>query len=385
MTSTQIKFTAVISIFVLMAACSAPTGSELDQKKEELTKKEKALADLKAEIHELQSKIDELDTTARDNSIAIYAEEVKRGEFKNPFQLQGLVESDLNVMISPEVPGRVASIRVREGQNVSRGQIIATLDASVAQSQIAELNSALTLAETNYNRHKTLWEQKIGSEMQYLQAKNQYDNLAKSVNTANEQLAKYTLRSPINGTVDEIMANAGELVGSITGGPIARIVNLTDIKIKANVSEKYVGQIKPGQTVEVYYPSLNITSTEKIEAVGNVIDIDNRTFSVYIRPNKTKALLKPNLLALITAYDFVESDIVSVPTKLVRNDGDQDYILTVEQNGSKKTVVKTAIEVEREFASLTIIKSGLNAGDIIITEGYNSVIEGDQVKIITRN
>jgi membrane fusion protein, multidrug efflux system len=181
------------------------------------------------------------------------------------------------------------------------------------------------------------------------------------------------------------MANVGELVGSMTGGPIARIVNLSDIKIKASVSEKYVGQIKVGQTVDVFFPSLNLTISEKVEAVGNVIDVNNRTFTVYVRPRSNKDQLKPNLLALITAYDFVQSDVISVPTNLVRNDGGQDYVLTILKNGSKRTVRKTPIVVEKEFASVTIVKSGLNPGDLLITEGQNGVIEGDQVKVIDRS
>jgi membrane fusion protein, multidrug efflux system len=385
MTFTKMKFSSFISALFFLVACSAPAVTDLESKKTLLKEKEKALSDLRAEILAIQTEIDDLDTSARDNSIAVFAEAIKKGEFKNPFQLQGLVESDLNVLITPEVPGRISSIRVKEGQYVTVGQVLVTLDASVAYAQIAELKSALTLAETNYNKQSALWKQNIGSEMQYLQAKNQFDNLTSSLSTANQQLAKYTLRSPISGTVDELMANRGEFVGSLTGGAIARIVNLSNIKVKASASEKYVGQIKKGQSVEVYFPSLDLTISEKIEAVGNVIDIDNRTFSVYIRPHQSKSLLKPNLLALITAYDYVENDVISVPTKLVRNDGNEDFILTIEINGSKKTVKRTTIEIEKEFASLTIVKSGLNVGDLIITEGFNAVIEGDHVKIIEHN
>ncbi|MCB0735463.1 MAG: efflux RND transporter periplasmic adaptor subunit [Flavobacteriales bacterium] len=383
MKSTKI-LTVLTVLAVLISACGGPKSSELDKKKEELAKKEKALADLKAEIKTLQTAIEQLDTEMRDNSIAVYAEELRKGEFKNPFQLQGLVESDQNVMITPEVPARITSIAVREGQHVEAGQVIAQLDASIAQSQVAELSSALTLAETNYLKQKSLWDQKIGSEMQYLQAKNQFDNLTKSLETAKKQLAKYTLRSPISGTVDEIMANAGELVGSMTGGPVARVVNLSSVKIKANVSEKYVDQIRKGQEVEVYLPSIDLTLREKVEAVGNVIDVNNRTFSVYVRPTSAKTRLKPNMLALITAYDFVESEVITIPTKLVRNDNGTDYVLTLEKRGDKRIVRKTPIEIEKEFASLTIVKSGLNAGDLIITEGYNSVVENDEVKIMNK-
>jgi membrane fusion protein (multidrug efflux system) len=370
-----------VLIISLLAACET-TSDKLASKRTELEGKLKEMSTLKADISKLKTEIEALDTAPRENTIPVFASRLVKGEFKNPFQMQGLVESDQNVMITPEVPSRITRIYVREGQKVSRGQLIATLDGSIAESQISEMNNALALAKINYEKQKSLWDQKIGSEMQFLQAKNSYENLQKSVETAQKQLAKYTLRSPINGTVDEIMANEGELVGSMTGGPIARIVNLSDVKIRANVSEKYVGSIKVGQSVQVYFPSLNVTLTEKIEAIGNVIDVNNRTFAVYVKPHGNQTNYKPNMLAMITAYDYIEGDALTVPTKLIRSENEKDYVFVVKSNGSRLTVEKRAVVIEKDFAAITIIKSGLSANDIIITEGYNGLVEGDQVSIV---
>ncbi|MBR9860141.1 efflux RND transporter periplasmic adaptor subunit [bacterium] len=373
----------LIPVFILfLVACGTGEESTLDAKKNLLKEQEARLVALKDSIATLKEEIAAIDTNMRSNAIAVRAEAISKGTFKNPFQIQGLVESDQNVMITPEVPGKIVKIYVSEGQRVSKGQTIASLDGSVAQSQIAELENALTLAKTNYEKQKSLWEKNIGSEMQYLQAKNNYENLQNSIKTARTQLGKYTLISPINGTVDEIMANEGELVGSMTGGPVARIVNLSDIKIKASVSESYVGQMKKGDQVKVYFPSLDLELTEKIDAVGNVIDVNNRTFSVYVKPTSHLDKMKPNLLAIITAYDFAEDNVIAVPTKLINTDAKGDYILTLKSQGEKRIVQKSYIEIQEEFASETIIKSGLNPEDIIITEGYNAVIEGDEVKII---
>ena len=372
-----------LSILALFAACGGKNEGALDTKRAELDSLQSEMTTLRAAIAEVQAEIVKLDTNARPNAIAVMTKTVTKGQFKNPFDVQALVQSDNNVMVSPEVPGRLVRLYVKEGQRVTKGQVVASMDGSTANSQIAELEGALSLAKTNYDKLKSLWEQNIGSEMQYLQAKNQYENLQNSIKTAKTQAGKFTLRSPISGTVDAIMANEGELVGSMTGGPIMRIVNMGDIKLKANVSEAYVGKIKKGQKVKVYYPSLKLTTEETVSAVGNVIDVNNRTYSVYVTPRSNIKDLKPNMLAMITAYDFVDNDAMSVPTKLVRNDGNKDYILTVKTNGEKKTVEKTEVVIEKEFASETIIKSGLDAGSEIITEGYNSVIEGDEVKIIT--
>jgi hypothetical protein len=182
--------------------------------------------------------------------------------------------------------------------------------------------------------------------------------------------------------VDAIMANAGELVGGLTSGPVARIVNLADIKIKANVSESYVGMINKGQDVEVYFPSLDLRINEKVSAVSNVIDVNNRTFVTYVKPHSNLNKLKPNLLALITAYDYVQEDAISIPTKLVRNDGENDFVFVIKTKGEKKIVEKRIIKIAKQFPSETVIESGLDEGDQLITEGVNSVIAGDEVKII---
>lgn len=373
----------ILSLAALMVACGGKTKDALDAKKAELESLNAEMTKLKEAITLVKSDIEKLDTSARPNAIAVMAMEVSKGGFKNAFQVQGLVESDQNVLVSPEVPARITSILVKEGQRVSKGQVIATLDGSVASSQISELEGSLNLAKINFEKQERLWNQKIGSEMQYLQAKNQYENLQNSIKTARTQLGKYSLRAPISGTVDEIMTNAGEIAGGMTSGPVARIVNLADIKVKATVSERYVGQIKVGQKVKVKYPSLNKEEDEVVSSVSNVIDVNNRTFVVYIKPSKNAGSLKPNMLALVTAYDFVESDVISIPTKLVRNDTKQDFVYVIKTNGSKKTVEKRGIEIEKQFPSETVIKSGLMPGDLLITEGANSVIVGDEVKIIT--
>jgi len=377
------KYASIIALAAfLFVGCTHSPESDLDKKKEELTKAEASLDSINKVIAGLKAEIEELDTNARTKTFPVMVEEIQKGAFKNPFQIQGLVESNQNVMVSPEVPANVVKIHVREGQRVSKGQLIASLDGSVASAQISELENALTLAETNYKKQERLWNQKIGSEMQYLQAKNSYENLQKSLQTARTQLGKYSLRAPISGTVDAIMANPGELVGGMTSGPVARIVNLKDIKIKANVSEKYIGQIKVGQEVQVEYPSIGLKTKEKVVAISNVIDVNNRTFVVYVKPTQNLGQMKPNLLAMITAYDFVDEDAISVPTKLVRRFGENSFVFVVQEKGEKKIVERRVIEIEKQFPSQTIIKSGLEPGDILITEGVNSVIAGDEVKII---
>jgi membrane fusion protein (multidrug efflux system) len=338
----SIYILTILSIFVY--ACGDKAKTPLAAKKAELDSLQKEMTTLKAAIAKVQKEITEMDTNARSNAIAVTALEIEKGKFQNPFQVQGLVESDQNVLLSPEVPANVTQIYVKEGQRVSKGQVIASLDGSVANSQIAELETRLSLAKTSFEKQERLWKQNVGSEMQYLQAKNNYESLKRSISTAKSQLGKYTLRSPINGRVDEIMANPGELVGGMTSGPVARIVNLKDIKVKANVSERYVGQIEKGQDVKLYFPSLDLELNEKVSSVSDVIDPNNRTFVVYVKPTSNLDKLKPNLLAMLTAYDYIESAAISIPTKLVRTDGEKYFVYAIAVNGNKKSVEKRYIE-----------------------------------------
>jgi RND family efflux transporter MFP subunit len=376
-------FAIAVVASTLIWGCNSNDSDVLAKKRKEYNELEKEVAKLSKKMLKLEGEIADLDTQAKANAIPIRVTEINPIAFENSFELQAIVESDNNVLITPEVPARVNRILVREGQKVSRGQVLAILDGSMAQAQIAELENAMLLSKENYDRLKNLWDQNIGSEMQYLQAKNQYENLQKSLQTAKVQLSKYTLRSPISGQVDEINVKVGELAGTMTGGAIMRVVNISNLKLKANVSERYSSVLRVGQKVTVNYPSLGLSGEEEITAVGKVIDINNRTFSIYTSANNHKAVLKPNMLAMVSANDFVENEAISIPTKLIRNDGSRDYVFAARKQGEKITAYRAYIEVNRKFASQSLISSGLEPGTLIISEGYGSVIEGDEVKIIT--
>ena len=354
---------------------------QLAAKKAELKEKEAQLSELRVAINTLKSEIADLDTAARSNAIAVRAKKIVPGTYKNPFLIQGLVQSDQNVLITSEVPARITKIHVKEGQRVAAGQLIASLDASVISSQINELQGALELAEANFTKQQRLWQQNIGSEMQYLQAKNGYENLQNNLSTAREQLSKYSLTAPIAGTVDAINANEGELISAMSG-PVARVVNMSQIKVMAKVSEQHVEHMKVGQEVELYFPSIDLRLSEKISAVGSVIDPANRTFTVIVEPSSHQSQLRPNMLCMLTAYDFVMENSLSIPTRLLRHDDSSHFVYTIDQNGSKMVVKKSYIQIGQQFPTSTIVRSGLEQGELLITEGVNNVIVGDEVKIV---
>lgn len=369
-----------IAISMILAACGSPT--DLETKKKELAAKKDELRKLTSEISALEIEVAKLDTSAREHFIPVSVSPLERATYKNPVKIQGLVESDQNVTVSAELGGKVMKIHVIEGQKVRKGQLIASIDGSTAAGQVGELEAALELARINFEKQERLWKQNIGSEIQYLQSKNQVERLQNSLASARSQLGKFTLTSPINGTVDRIFANEGEYLAPGMSA-VARIVNTEDIKIHANVSERYLGKFSIGDEVSITYPGIDKSHEATISALGNYINPDNRTFGMTIYPKGMNNDLKPNLLAIITAYDYRKDSVIAVPTKLIRNDGNGDYVLTVRKDAAGiPRVVKTSVTVEKSFISSSIIKEGLSEGDLLITEGYDTVIGGDAVKII---
>jgi RND family efflux transporter MFP subunit len=374
------KITTVMILAVTLAACGG--SSTLETKRKELDQKKEEMRKLRLEIEALEVEIAKLDTSAKEHFIPVSTETIAKGTFKHPVKLQGMVESDKDVTVSAELGGKVIRIYVKEGQKVRKGQMVASLDGATVAGQVGELEAALKMARTNYEKQERLWNQNIGSEIQYLQAKNQVERLESSLQSARAQLGKFNLTSPINGTVDQIFANEGQILAPGMS-MVARIVNTDEIKIRADVSERYLGKLDLGEEVVVYYPTLDTQYSEKIGAVGNHINPDNRTFGLTIFPQNKSTKMKPNLLAIITAYDFIMDSVITVPTKLIRNDGNGDYILTITKDKAGiNRVSKTSVKVLRSFAGETILESGLNQGDRIIVQGYDNVIGGDAVEIV---
>lgn len=371
----------IFSATALLMACGKETDNSLDGKKKELEKVRKEIAQLQSKAKMLESEIDQLDTNAVIGGIAVRVDTLKYKPFKNPFQVQGLVSADDNVNLAPEVGGNIVNIRVREGQKVTKGQTLVSIDASAMSAQIDELEKALELATVTYNKQRALWEERVGTELQYLQARNNMESLQKRLESSRIQLSKFSIQSPVSGTVDALFMNAGDFAAP--GMPILRIVGGKSLKIQADISEKYLRSMKVGDVVEVYYPALKLGHQEKVSAVGSYINPNNRTFATFIEPSSLLNELKPNLLAIVTAYDYEADQALSVPTKLIRNDGNSSYIMLArpEEDGSY-VALRQSITIEQSFASRSIVSGGLQEGDLVITEGYQKVIQGDRLEII---
>jgi RND family efflux transporter MFP subunit len=367
------KILAIVLLAIFAVSCGAPQD---DQKKLEEMKKE--YANLGKEIEKLEKELAKKDTTP--NTTPIRFETVEATEFKRPVEIQGVVESDKNVIVSSEVAGRIVEVAVKEGQRVSQGQTIARVNGDITANSIQEVENALKLAEITYKKQKNLYAQNVGTEMQLLQAENQRDALQKQLSTLRTQYAKYNITSPVSGTIDDVPVNVGENI--MPGMPIARVVNNNQLKVTADVSEKYVGVVKRGNDVKVKFPSIGSEIDAKVSATGQVINPANRTFNMVINLNKTDETLKPNLLALVTLYDYINPEAITVPSNIIMNNGTEDFVYVLQKKGKKYIAKQQPIEIGKISGAYSEINKGLSAGDKVITENYKNLVDGSEVEII---
>jgi len=381
------KYTLTIILTLLVFAACQQSGADkwpddLAGKKALVKEKRVALKALQADITLLKEEIMEMDTTQQKESRrAVKIDTIKAENVSRFVEIQSVVEADDAVMASSETGGRITNMAVREGQNVRKGQLIATVDMESVNKQISELQTALTLAEDVFQRQSKLWEQNIGSEIQYLQAKNNKERIEKSMETAAFQMTKANVYAPISGVVDMSMKEAGEVAGP--GEPIVKIMNTYKVKVIADVPERYLPVVKRGQTVEIHFPALNEDRTLKISSVGRSINPANRTFEAEVELLNKQGIFKPNLMAIMKLKDFEAKDAVAIPLVLVQQEvSGKDYVY-IKGDGpdgayAKKVYVTTG---ERSEGNI-IIAEGLKIGDQIIVEGGRGLADNELIELM---
>lgn len=380
---TKFALATTFMIALIMIGCTGGDEDSLESKKAKLETYKTEKHDLEGKIIELEKEIRLEEGNPEIQFKPVRTQEIVLTTFKNPVVVQGLVESDENVIVSTEYGGKILSIGMEEGQSVNKGQVILSIDDDILQNQLTELRNELDLAEKTFIRQENLWNRNIGSELDYLQAKNRKDGLVNRIETLKSQISKYRITAPITGIVDEVFVNEGEILPM--GSPVARVVNAKKVKITAEVSEKYIGKFKKGDSVKVNFPNLGKTLLSKIKAIGQVIDKDNRTFKMVLELKNGNGWLKPNLLAKITAYDLVVEKAVVVPTRILMKNGQQDYLYISDSSATDTLIRAKRVDVSLGFSGTgkSIVNEGLKAGDIVITEGFININDGDAIKIIT--
>ncbi len=364
----------------LFFGCSQ--DDSVEAKKEKLAGLKKQHDEIGFQIQELESELKNLDTTSLDSKKSgrlVTTLVAQKESFQKFIDIQGTAGSDLNVTLSAEVSGEVLSIPVNEGQDVKKGQLLAKIDDGVLLEEIEELKTSLQLATTVFERQEKLWKQNIGSELQYLERKNEKENLETRLKKAQTQLEKTRITAPVNGTVENIQIKVGEMIAP--GTPLMNVVNLDEIIVKADVPERYIGSVTKGEEVTVNFPALGTERKAAITSVGSIINPRNRTFNVEIKiPNKDHAL-KANLLAIVKIIDYQNPDVVTLPTKLIQRTNGDDFVYLVENKGEDKVARRAEIKTGATYDGETEILSGIAAGDLVINEGAHDVSNGSLLDI----
>jgi membrane fusion protein, multidrug efflux system len=373
----------ILSVVILLAACSG-SNSDLEKKKTELDKAQKEMAALKTKIAELEKEIGEADPAfAKQNSSAILVSTFKAEHkpFEHRVEFRGAVESKRNVLVSAQIGGEIQHVHVREGQAVSRGQVLVTLNSDIIQNSIAELKTSLELARSVHAKQTKLWEQKIGTEIQYLQAKNNVESLERRLATTNSQLDQTILKAPFNGTVDQLPARVGEMASP--GVPLARMVSLEDAYIKADVSERFIGRFKAGDPAVIYFPAMDTRLKSTISSVSQVINVENRTFAVEVTIPSIDFAIKPNQVVVLELRDYISDKALSVPTRLIQRDEIGHFLFVVEQRTSNAVARKVHVTTGMTSGTEIEILDGLNGDELIVDQGYRDLSEGVEVEIQT--
>lgn len=374
---------AILINISLLASCGGNTATDNSPEG-----KKKQLEAYKTEAATLKSKIDALEAelkasgalTAQVGFKLIETSQVIQKDFAHFIEVQGNVESDKNVSVAPEMAGVITQLNVERGQSVSKGQVIAEVDAEPIRKNIAELETRLELAKTMFERQENLWKQQIGSEMQYLQAKSSKESLDRSIESLKSQLKKAYVKSPIDGVIDEIFTKQGEMANPAM--PLARVVNIVEVQVKADVSETYIPNVKRGDEVIASFPTLNKEMAVRVSNVGQFIDPANRTFKVEMKIGNGDGLLKPNTLAVVKIKDFSQKNALVVPTHLIQQttNGDE-FVFVVRKTANKNIIAKVAIKTGKSYGGETLVTEGLQASDNLVSKGYNEVIDGEEVNI----
>ena len=372
------KIIALFITLIFIIACGDGTQkSSLEELNIQKTAIIAKMDSLNTELQKVEKQISKIDTNKKLHVITVLP--VKNEIFKHFIEIQGVVQADKNIEIRPELGGTVKAIYVKEGQQVNAGQVLLQLDDSSIKNNIDELNTQLSLANTTFERQKRLWEQKIGSEMQFLQAKAQKEGLENNLVSLKTQSSKMRITAPFSGIVDEIFPRNGELTNPQM--PVVRLINLDNVYVEADITETYLPVIKVGTETMLFFPSINKEMTSNISQVGNYINPNNRSFKTRINIANKDQTIKPNLLADLKILDF-QIEGITIPSTLVQKDQQGNtYVFTIKNENDETIVVKSLITVENEYNNQVYISEGLTENDQLVNAGARIVKAGDLVNI----
>jgi len=351
--------------------------SAMRAKKNELVNQQNAL---KAEIDSLNQAIETKDD--RKTAALVTVETLQDTIFKHYFEVQGNVETDQNIILYPEFTGVLTQVYVKEGQRVAKGQRLARIDDGGLGSELARQEAQTTLAKTTYERQKRLWDQKIGSEISFLEAQTNYEAMQAATAQLRSRLGKSVITAPFSGVIDNTLADQGQVVNA-GQTPVIRLINLSNMYVSASIPEAFLGKVTEGTEVKIRLSSLGKTYEGKVQQVGNFVNPDNRTFDVKIAlPNSDNAI-KPNLIATVMVNDYTTESALLVPENVIQQNAAGNSITYIYDEQGDGSAVAKQVQIEQGYSDdkMVEITSGLKSGDKLIIEGVRSLRDGQQVML----
>jgi RND family efflux transporter MFP subunit len=367
-----------IPAILLLAACSnkpkatTPTAAKRQQDSVELAGLIKQQSTISQRIAALQAELGKKDSV---KSTDVSAITVQPGNFTNYVQIQGRIDAQDNVMAYSQSPGAITGLYVKPGMHVSKGQVLVQLDNSVLGQQIAQAETQVTLNKTLFDRQKNLWDQKIGTEVQFLQAQTALQSSQKQVSALRQQADMYRITAPISGTIDQMDLKLGQIIQPGQNG--IRIVNADNLKVKADVPESYSTSVNQGDKVLILFPDANDSLATTITFAAKVIDPGSRSFGVEIKLPRNKEF-RPNMTAVLKIADYSKNHSIAIPVNAVQHSDTSTFVFINQNNIAKKQVVK----VGATYGGKTEILQGLKGGEQLVTEGASEIEDGDKVRVL---
>jgi len=371
------KYLALLGMGLILVACG-PRNDE-----SQLARLERQRDALTEEIEKLKQEIAQKARPGvkQEKLMNVEISQVEKGRFQHFIQVQGTVESDNNVLIAPQSSGIVKKILVNAGNKVTKGQLLAELDGSILESSIAEVENGLKLAETIFERQQRLWDKNIGSEIEFLQAKNNKEGLEKRLVTLKEQYKMTKIFTPLSGTVDEVLIKEGEM--AVAGLGAIRVVQLSNLKIKVDLSEVYISRIKKDDLVQVSIPVIGKEFDLSVDAVSQVIDPQNRTFQIEMKIPNSEAGIKPNMLSVLTINDYTDDEALIVPLNIVQETGQEQFVFVAEQIDGDWIARRRSIKTGISYIDRAEVLSGLQEGEHVVTFGYQNLADGQKLAVVS--
>jgi RND family efflux transporter MFP subunit len=343
---------------------------------------DKNVTELQAKKESLQAELSKIDEAlavldVKKEEVLVSTITLKDTVFNHYLEVQGNVNTKENIVVQPEFSGTLTALYVKAGQRVTKGQILGKIDDAGMGQQLASMENQYALAKTTFERQKNLWDKKIGSEIQFLQAQTQMISAQKAVAQMRAQVAKTVVRAPFSGTIDDVFVERGQVVAPNPQG-LMRIVNLSNMYVSTTVPETYIGKLKPGTEVAVFLTSLGKTYKGKVRQVANFINPSNRSFGIEVSVPNPDNLLRPNQVAKLKIIDYTINNAIVVPTNVVQEDGAHEkfVFIATQVNGKTGIAKKVVVKVGKSSNNVTEILSGLSANDVLVTEGVNGIADG---------